>query len=278
MRRARIKGVGSATYHIISRTVAGEYLLTREEKAAICEIMRKVEAFAGVRVLTYAVLTTHIHLVLQVPEREEVQDDTLIRRIGALYGEKDAGKIERKIRRLREKGLDKEAEELKASYTYRMYDLSEFMKTLKQRISQSYNKRHNRKGTIWADRFKSLLIASSAAKGRFNRPLGVVAAYVDLNAVRAGLVEDPARYTFCGYADALSGVDTARKGIVTIVEALTASPQTWSEAQAVYQSMLQTRNECSTLRTRIPQFTQGPTVSEADLACLPCDVALPMAS
>jgi len=277
MRKARIKEVGTAAYHVISRTVAGEYLLEGEEKAIVRNIMRRVEAFAGVRVLTYTVLSTHLHLVLQVPEREEVSDEELVLRIEALYGEKEAAKIERKMQRLREKKRETQAEELKASYTYRMYDLSEFMKSLKQRISQSYNNRHDRRGTIWADRFKSLLIDSAAANGRVNRPLGVVAAYVDLNAVRAALVEDPAQYAFCGFADALSGVESARNGIVAIAEALTASPQTWPTAQTVYRDVLQARVRYKLLK-RIPQFTQGPTVSDADLEFLPSDVALPLAS
>jgi putative transposase len=32
--------------------------------------------------------------------------------------------------------------------------------------------------------------------------LSTMAAYVDLNAVRAGIVEDPKDYRFCGYGEA----------------------------------------------------------------------------
>ena len=36
-----------------------------------------------------------------------------------------------------------------------MGDLSKYMKELKQWISRAYNARHNRKGTLWEDRFWS---------------------------------------------------------------------------------------------------------------------------
>ncbi|MEM7792441.1 MAG: transposase, partial [Verrucomicrobiota bacterium] len=38
-------------------------------------------------------------------------------------------------------------------------------------------------------------------------------AYIDLNPVRAGLVKDPKDYRYCGYAEAVAGNPTARKGI-----------------------------------------------------------------
>ena len=41
-----------------------------------------------------------------------------------------------------------------------------------------------------------------------------MAAYIDLNPVRAGLVEDPKNYRFCGYAEAVVGHAAARRGSV----------------------------------------------------------------
>jgi len=48
------------------------------------------------------------------------------------------------------------------------------------------------------ERFKSVLV-----EGKGN-PLQTMAAYIDLNPVRAGLVEDPKDYRFCGYAEAVA--------------------------------------------------------------------------
>jgi hypothetical protein len=88
-----------------------------------------------------------------------------------------------------------------------MGDVSEYMKTLKQRFSVWYNRSHGRFGTLWAERFKSVLV-----EGKGN-PLQTMAAYIDLNPVRAGIVEDPKDYRFCGYAEAVAGYGGALGGL-----------------------------------------------------------------
>ena len=40
-----------------------------------------------------------------------------------------------------------------------------------------------------------------------------MAAYIDLNPVRAGIVEDPKDYRWCSYAEAVAGDEAARKGV-----------------------------------------------------------------
>ena len=44
-------------------------------------------------------------------------------------------------------------------------------------------------------------------------PLQTMAAYIDLNPVRAGLVDDPKDYRFCGYAEAVAGRKKAVAGL-----------------------------------------------------------------
>ncbi|MFQ3243214.1 MAG: hypothetical protein ACI9JZ_002924 [Lentimonas sp.] len=43
-----------------------------------------------------------------------------------------------------------------------------------------------------------------------------MAAYIDLNPVRAGIVEEPKDYRFCGYAEAVAGVVGAKQGLIQI--------------------------------------------------------------
>jgi hypothetical protein len=81
------------------------------------------------------------------------------------------------------------------------------MKELKQRFSIWYNKSHKRYGTLWAERFKSVLIEDTAAF------LRTVSAYIDLNPVRAGLLDDPKDYRYCGYAESVAGNVIALNGI-----------------------------------------------------------------
>lgn len=91
-----------------------------------------------------------------------------------------------------------------------MGDVSQFMKLLKQRFSIWFNKNRDRFGTLWAERFRSVLIECS------EHVLATVAAYIDLNAVRAGLAKDPKDYRFCGYAEAVAGIKAAEDGIRSI--------------------------------------------------------------
>ena len=85
------------------------------------------------------------------------------------------------------------------------------MKVVKQRFTQWFNKRHGRKGTLWEERFKSVLVED----GRATR---VISAYIDLNPVRAGMVEDPARYRWSAYGAAVGGDQLARAGIARTME------------------------------------------------------------
>ncbi|MCC5788193.1 MAG: hypothetical protein JJT75_01050, partial [Opitutales bacterium] len=66
-----------------------------------------------------------------------------------------------------------------------------------QRVSIWYNSEYRRYGPLWSEKFKSVLV-----EGRANA-LKVVAAYIDLNPVRAGLVEDPAKYAYSGYGESV---------------------------------------------------------------------------
>ncbi|MFP4068906.1 MAG: transposase, partial [Opitutales bacterium] len=79
--------------------------------------------------------------------------------------------------------------------------------TLKQRFSIWFNQTHGRFGTLWAERFKSVLV-----EGKGN-PLQTMAAYIDLNPVRGGFCKDPKDYRFCGYAEAVTGNGPALQGL-----------------------------------------------------------------
>ena len=106
--------------------------------------------------------------------------------------------------------MDKQATEIRQRLLARMGDVSQFMKTLKQRFSLWFNHQHERFGTLWAERFKSVLV-----EGEGN-PLQTMAAYIDLNPVRAGLTADPKDYRFCGYAEAVAGRAKAVAGLQMI--------------------------------------------------------------
>jgi REP element-mobilizing transposase RayT len=171
----------------------------------------QVADFCGVEVLTYCIMSNHFHVLVRVPEPKGVSDKELMRRYKVLYP-KPTKYQEASIRTLEldlAAGGD-EAEAVRQRLRVRMGDVSEFMKTVKQRFSIWFNKSHRRYGTLWADRFKSVLVEGAG------NPLQTMAAYIDLNPVRAGIVEDPKDYRFCGYAEAVAGNKLAGKGLIRV--------------------------------------------------------------
>ena len=254
MRTNRIKAEGEGYYHVISRIVNREYLMDDDEKDFFVGLMRRAETFSAVQVLTFAVLDNHFHILVRVPEREEVDDDTLLRRYGALYGETRRKALERKWEQLRggpfEPIVTAEQEALKK----RMYDVSEFVKTLKMRYTISYNTRHERTGTLWEERFKSVLVEP------YSPAMRRVATYIDLNAVRAKIVADPSKYRWCGYAEACRGVPAAVFGIEKLLPpSENGRAKTGADALREYRSRLggQTPQAETAFPERVCRFTDG---------------------
>ena len=60
----------------------------------------------------------------------------------------------------------------------RLFDLSSFMKGVKQKLSAWFNLTWGRTGTLWEARFKSVIVESGAAAR-------TMAAYIDLNCPRS---------------------------------------------------------------------------------------------
>ncbi|NCD34324.1 MAG: chemotaxis protein CheW [Spartobacteria bacterium] len=222
--RHRIKMVPLAYYHCMSRIVGREMLLGDREKEHMIALIRRIEGFTGVRVLTYAIMTNHVHLLLEEPDRNTVvSEDELRRRMAFLYSEDECEEI---YERWDVWDIESSVRD-KLRYTRRMHDISEFMKQLKQRFSRWYNKRNQRCGALWDRRFKSVLVEPGT-------PLRVVAAYIEMNPVRAGMENEPHFYRYCGFAEAMGGGQAARSGIRTITQSMDPSGNDWPSLSAHY--------------------------------------------
>ena len=198
-----------AVYHVVSRTACQAFLFSDKEKEAFRKALRKQAAFAGVEVLTYCVMSNHFHLLIRVSPIDLLPDAELLARYSAYYGESKVPQSTYSVTELREilhKG-GRQAETARQRVLARMGHLPSFMRELKQRFSIWYNDKHGTQGTIWSARYKSLLVEDSPES------LTKVAAYIDLNPVRAEIVDDPKNYRWCGYAEATSGVKVAQTGI-----------------------------------------------------------------
>lgn len=220
MRRARWLApwkdseVKPAMYHCISRVVDRRYVFGDEEREKFRVFMRMQENFSGCRILSYCLMSNHFHLLLEVPPmgRDGIPDEVLLKRLGALYTEAFVAGVARELAEARKAGRDDLVAEVHGRFTYRMHDLSEFMKTLLQRFTRWFNRTHQRKGTLWEERYKSVIVESGIAAR-------TMAAYIDLNPVRAGMVSDPAEYRWSSYGEAVGGGPKgngkkAREGLV----------------------------------------------------------------
>jgi hypothetical protein len=267
--KTRIIGPAGSCYHVFSRIIERRFYLGGVEKEAFCSLLRRAAEFSGVNILTYCVLDNHFHILVQVPERVEVDDEELLRRLRLLYGTERKspwGNPVKEFELSADKPLVRQA--LRDKYWRRMYDLSEFMRTLKLRFSFWYNRNHEREGTLWDMRFKSVLVQGphyGVDRGTGNLALSLVAAYIDLNSVRAGLVEDPAEYRWCGYAAAVAGDKVARYGLGYIYGVREGQIKKWGAVGKVYRAMLllkvgkgeENLAAARLLRARIRYFTRG---------------------
>lgn len=89
--------------------------------------------------------------------------------------------------------------------------LALFMHGTAQRYASYYNRKYQRTGTVWEGRFRSCLVDSSEYLLACYR-------YIELNPVRAGLVNGPAAYRWSSYsANAGLGADplVSRHGDIT---------------------------------------------------------------
>ena len=224
--KIRVLGVGGSFYHVMSRITERRFYMGMMEKNRFRQMMRRVAEFSGVDVVTYCVLDNHFHMLIRVPKRVDITTAELLRRLRLLYGNSIVEAFERELCEADEA----ECNRLRERYLYRMYNLSEFMKTLKQRYAMWFNATHNRSGHLWDDRFKSVLVEGQMDSREQPGALWIMAQYIELNAVRAGIVKDAAAYAWCGYAEAVQGNVVARRGIELILE----GQMTWRDRLKLY--------------------------------------------
>jgi REP element-mobilizing transposase RayT len=257
-------------YHTISRVVGRDFLLEVDEREHFRMLMRMCEKFTGCRVLSYCLMSNHFHILLEVPPMPEggISDPELLERLGVFYNEVQVAEIVKEMEdaavvRMRgefemppvdEMGVPltsaeelvlarqqaaRRVEEIRCRFTRRMHDLSEFMKSLLERFTKWFNRMHSRTGTLWEDRFRSVIVESGTAAR-------TMAAYIDLNPVRAGMVQDPADYRWSSYGEAVGGGKKgngkkAREGLVRAYfcdQGVEFDSGKWEEVSRLYRRLM----------------------------------------
>ncbi len=239
MRKKRIKSLEDAYYHLVSRIVDKDFKYDEEERQIFYFIMRKVAMFCGIDIATFAIMSNHFHILAFVPARGsvEITESMLLKRVRALYGPEEEEEMEKRWKEWRDLGMECFVAEEQEKLRRRMGDVSVFMKEVKQRATICYNARHGREGTMWEGRFKSILVEPDSDA------LEAVAAYIDLNPVRAGMVDDPANYRWSGYGTACAGNRESRKGLELIYEGGVTGEKPWRFISCDYRQILYCKGE-----------------------------------
>ena len=157
-------------YHVISRTALPGLPFKDVDKDKLLAIIRRYSKLFFVEILGFSLMGNHFHIVVRMLPQDRITVDDLIQRLQGHYG-KDVDVPEGRTPYYKEK----------------FSSLANFMKEIKQTFSVYYNRKHRRKGTLWGERFKSVIVENGET-------LINCLAYVELNPIRAGIVERPEDY------------------------------------------------------------------------------------
>jgi putative transposase len=160
----------TAVYHIMSRTALDGFPLGDIEKDFMLDLIRRYAKLYFVEILGFCLMGNHFHLLVKMFPEYKYTDEEIKKRYESFYGD-DRTFAYGQVPSLRQK----------------LSNLSEFVREIKVGFARYYNKRHNRRGYFWGDRFKSVIVEKGET-------LVNCLAYIDLNPVRAGIVNRPEEY------------------------------------------------------------------------------------
>ncbi|WFB36817.1 hypothetical protein P3T73_03450 [Kiritimatiellota bacterium B12222] len=190
-----------------SRTTGQVFMFGDQEKRVFVRMMRQWASFSGLSVITHCLMDNHFHVMLCVPAKISLNHQGVLKKLEGVWPEEKVVAWES----FYQKQVLATREAMDAAVGNRMANLPEFMRVLKQAFTRWYNGKHQRAGTLWDSRYRSVVVEGS--------PLALmsVAAYIDLNPMRAGMVEDPMAYAWSGYGAAMGGDKAARWGLEALV-------------------------------------------------------------
>ena len=160
----------TAVYHVMTRTALDGYPLGDIEKDFMLDLIRRYSTLYFVEILGFCFMGNHFHLLVRMFPEYKFTDEQIKKRYVEFYGD-DRAFADGWIPSLRAK----------------LSSLSEFMREIKVGFARYYNRRHKRRGYFWGDRFKSVIVENGET-------LINCLAYIDLNPLRAALVERPEEY------------------------------------------------------------------------------------
>ena len=160
----------TTVYHVMSRTALDGFPLGDIEKDVMLDLIKRYSALYFVDILGFCLMGNHIHILIKTLPEYKFTDDDIKKRYVNFYGDDRVF-----------------ADGLIPSLRAKLSSLSEFVREIKVGFARYYNRRHNRRGYFWGDRFKSVIVDKGET-------LINCLAYIDLNPLRAGIVSRPEDY------------------------------------------------------------------------------------
>jgi len=159
-----------AVYHVMSRTALPGYPMGAGENDFLLNLIKRFSKFYFTEIIGFCLMGNHFHLLVKMLPESDFSDDEIKRRCQWFYG-KDYIMPDGHL----------------AHFRVKLASLSEFVRDVKVNFTRWYNRRHDRRGYFWGDRFKSVIVDRGET-------LVNCLAYIDLNPLRAGIAEKPEAY------------------------------------------------------------------------------------
>ena len=148
-----------SSYHIISRTSRGEFLLDDEGKEYFMNLMFKLSKAYFIDITSFAIMSNHFHILLSNRSDEALKatKEELFCRYKDTFGENAEPPEGSCIKNSFDIDYDEDGgvERLRQ----RLGSVSRYVQELKQGFTKWYNYRNKFKGSLWGDRFKGIAIS-----------------------------------------------------------------------------------------------------------------------
>jgi REP element-mobilizing transposase RayT len=199
----------NTVHHLVSRIAHRVHFLKDDERMDFLEMVRRTAEFTGIRLVGWCVMGNHFHLLVYLPVPEDIGDSEVLRRYGVLKGEKAASNMEQTLSEWRKDDAfgESRVKEWIEKQKSRMYDVSSFMKIVKQWFTAEYNKRNAHKGTLWESTYFDRIVKRDMVD--IAKCLG----YIHLNPVRAAECDRYDGYTWSSYTAFCKSDPTAVAGM-----------------------------------------------------------------
>ena len=190
-RTARHKSQEAAFYHLTNRVTGWTDWFPFEDRRARRKLLDMMLFYVSAyrcRLAAFQIMGNHFHLVVHFEKPRSLSREELEDIAHKLYGQE-----------AEKKTADWTVAQWEA-FNQRLFDVSKLMQNVDGQYARWYNRQFRRRGHFWSERFKNPeLLGTEAVQDAI--------LYVELNAVRAGLVKRPEQWEWGSARWRLTGED-----------------------------------------------------------------------